>query len=96
MSDSISETTSKAELLQQIEQLHAQIEDLQTENADLEILVETITEHSTQLENQIYEKNQQMSSYLQQVDRVTAAAAAVENDTFNPETLEEVANQDDE
>nr|RNJ65964.1 MAG: hypothetical protein EDM05_28420 [Leptolyngbya sp. IPPAS B-1204] len=47
---------SREELLQQIEQLQMQLEELQAENADLEILVETITEHSTSLENQIYEK----------------------------------------
>jgi CheY-like chemotaxis protein len=33
--------------------------------------------------------------YLQQVDRVTAAAAAVESATFNPESLDEVAQRPD-
>ncbi|MBF2048560.1 MAG: response regulator [Elainella sp. C42_A2020_010] len=87
---------SREELLQQIEQLQMQLEELQAENADLEILVETITEHSTSLENQIYEKNEQMTSYLQQVDKVTAAAAAIEADSFKPESLDEVATRDDE
>lgn len=72
-----------------------QLEELQAENADLEILVETITEHSTSLENQIYEKNEQMTSYLQQVDKVTAAAAAIETDSFKPESLNEAATRDD-
>lgn len=86
----------REELPQQIEQLQAQLEELQAENADLEILVETITEHSTHLENQIYAKNEQMTTYLQQVDKVTAAAVAIETDRFKPENLDEVATRDDE
>jgi DNA-binding response OmpR family regulator len=33
--------------------------------------------------------------YLQQVERVTNAAAAVENSTFQPQILDEVAHRDD-
>ncbi len=76
--------------------LQAQVRALQAEKADLEILVEAITEHSTDLENQLYAKNEQMSVYFRQVEKVTAAAAAVENNTFDPISLSEVATRSDE
>ena len=44
----------------------------------------------------ITKKNRQMFSYLQQVEKVTAAAAALENDTYEPELLSEVATRIDE
>lgn len=80
----------------QIERLQGQIRELQSERSDLEIMVETITEHSTDLENRIYAQNQQMQAYLQEVERVTAAAAAVEGDTFEPASLNLVADRADE
>ncbi|MEL6355264.1 MAG: response regulator, partial [Cyanobacteria bacterium J06627_28] len=40
--------------------------------------------------------NAQMSHYLQEVDRITAAAAAVESSTFTPDSLETVAARTDE
>lgn len=89
-------TASNQELQQQIAALQQQIEQLQNEKADLEILTEAVTEHSTDLENQLYASNQKMSVYLQQVEKVTAAAAAVENHTFNPVSLSEVGKRQDE
>lgn len=63
----------------------------------MEILTEAVTEHSTDLENQLYANNQKMSVvYLKQVEKVTAAAAAVENHTFNPTSLSEVGKRQDE
>ena len=44
----------------------------------------------------IREKNQEMSRYLQQVKRVTSAAAAVEANTFKPKSLDSVAAREDE
>ncbi len=58
--------------------------------------METITEHSTDLENEIYEKNQVLLQYIQQVKRLTSAAAAVEAETFEIESLDKVANRSDE
>ena len=87
---------SNQELQSQIQDLQQQVQRLQAEKADLEILVEAITEHSTDLENQLYANNQQMSVYLEQVEKVTAAAAAVENHSFNPESLLDVAIRQDE
>lgn len=89
-------TASNRELKQQIAALQQQVTRLQNEKADLEILTEAVTEHSTDLENQLYASNQKMSVYLQQVEKVTAAAAAVENHTFNPASLSEVGERQDE
>ena len=90
------ESASNQELRSQIEDLKQQVENLQGEKADLEILAEAVTEHATDLENQLYANNQKMSIYLEQVEKVTAAAAAVENHTFAPESLSEVALRQDE
>ncbi|MEM7758200.1 MAG: response regulator [Cyanobacteria bacterium P01_A01_bin.40] len=92
----MSESALNQELRSQIEELKQQVQRLQGEKADLEILTEAVTEHSTDLENQLYANNQKMSLYLEQVEKVTAAAAAVENHTFNPASLADVSRREDE
>ena len=87
---------SSQPLPEKITVLQQQIEDLSNDKADLEILLETITEHSTDLENEIYEKNQIMMRYLEQVQLITTAAAAVETGTFEVTSLDEVARRADE
>lgn len=42
------------------------------------------------------EKNKEMLKYLQQAKKVTAAAVALENNTYNPEILSEVVVRNDE
>jgi glutaminase len=44
----------------------------------------------------IYERNQQMMKYIEQVNRVTDAAAALENDTYDETVLTEVVQRSDE
>ncbi len=78
------------------ESLQKIIESLENDKADLEILLETITEHSTDLENEIYEKNQVLLQYIQQVELITAAAAAIEAGTFEINSLNSVADRKDE
>lgn len=46
--------------------------------------------------DQLADANTQMSRYLQEVDRITAAAAAVEANTFDPANLVSVAARTDE
>jgi adenylate cyclase len=87
---------SKAELLAQIKDLSRQLTEVNQEKADLEILLETITQHSTDLENQIHQKNKQLRNYIQQVEKLTDAAAAVENNSFEAGTLQPVAAREDE
>ena len=52
----------------------------------------TIADHNAA----ITEQNQQMQEYIQQVGTMTAAAKAVENDTFQPEHLDAIAIRTDE
>ncbi len=63
------------------------------------LCTETLAERNMALDHanlEITKKNQQMLSHLQQVEKVTAAAAAVENDTYEPEHLSQVAARSDE
>lgn len=87
---------SRDELLAQIQELNRELAEVNEEKSDLEIMLETITEHATDLENQIYHKNKQMTAYIQEVEKLTTAAVAVEKNTFKPENLDEVAARDDE
>ncbi len=79
--------------LQEYIQKASKIED---EKNNLEILLEIVTEHSTELENQIHQQNLEMQRYIQQVEKVTDAAIAVKNNTFQPQSLAEVAARDDQ
>ena len=87
---------SSEDISSDIVALQKRVEDLENDKEDLEILVETITEHSTDLENEIYEKNQIMLKYLEQVQLVTQAAAAVETESFEIDSLNSVSQRDDE
>ncbi|WP_416672513.1 HAMP domain-containing protein [Egbenema bharatensis] len=49
-----------------------------------------------QAEADLRQHNEQMQLYLQQVDRVTAAATEVDRGTFEPDSLDEVAARPDE
>ena len=79
-----------------LEELNREISALKQENADLEILLENTTEHSTQIEIELHEKNEKMHAYLRQVYCVTAAAAAVEDGTFQLSMLDTVVLREDE
>ncbi|GEM_PF-3589072 len=79
-----------------LEQLRQEISHLKQENADLEILLENTTEHSTQIETELHDKNEAMQEYLRHVHCVTASAAAVENGSFQLCMLDDVALRDDE
>ncbi|MEH2183917.1 HAMP domain-containing protein [Nostoc sp.] len=87
---------SVEQLLVEIEGLKQKLLVRENEKSDLEILLETTTEHSTNIEAELHNTNEQMSRYLQQVYSITNAAAAVEAGTFQSHTLDEVANRSDE
>jgi DNA repair exonuclease SbcCD ATPase subunit len=84
------------QLLLEVEALKQELLDQENEKSDLEILLENITEHSTHIEAELHDKNEEMRRYLQQVFCITAAAAAVEAGTFQSQTLDEVAARSDE
>ncbi len=87
---------SKEQLLEQLQALERQLDELTDEKQVYEVLVETITEHSTDLENLIFEKNKELTNYFQHVEKITNAAATVETDSFIPESLDDVAARPDE
>ncbi|MBD1856105.1 MULTISPECIES: histidine kinase [Leptolyngbya] len=84
------------QLSTEVEALYQEISRLKQENADLEILLENTTEHSTQIETELHEKNEEMQEYLRHVHDVTNASAAVENGTFQIGMLDKVAQRGDE
>ncbi|MBW4513161.1 MAG: PAS domain S-box protein [Scytonematopsis contorta HA4267-MV1] len=57
--------------------------------------IRDITERK-RMESALISANRTMANYLQEVDKVIAAAVAVENDTFVPEILDSVAARTDE
>ncbi|MEM8640925.1 MAG: adenylate/guanylate cyclase domain-containing protein [Cyanobacteria bacterium P01_G01_bin.54] len=96
MNDHDLNTLSKADLISRIHSLTHQLAETRSAQEDAELLAETITEHATELENQLYKQNTTMSSYIQQVGKVIEAAIAVENNTFNAEHLQDVLPRTDE
>jgi hypothetical protein len=90
-----SATDLLAQAQQQLTTLAATNANLESEKADLEIMLETVTLHSTDLEQQLYDKNQEILSYLREVEKVTAAAGEVEEGTFELASLDAVALRGD-
>ncbi|MGB3510713.1 MAG: diguanylate cyclase [Microcoleaceae cyanobacterium] len=82
---------SKEQLVNYIEKLEKDLEAANENNNDLELLLETITDTATKVENEIHLQNKEMSIYIEQVKKVIEAAEAVENDTFEENCLDEVA-----
>ena len=80
----------------EIDSLQQQLNDANEAKAELELLLETVTQHSTNLENEILQKNKNLLGYIAQVNKVTAAAAAVEEDCFDPQSLNDVSARTDE
>lgn len=89
------EWQSQDDLKAEIQALRQKIEEVEDEKNSFETLVEIVTEHSTELENEIRHKNRQMESYIQQVKKVIDAAIAVKNNTFQPQILSDVAERSD-
>ncbi len=57
--------------------------------------INAMLESLEQSQRAITQKNQEMSGYIQQVEQVIEAAAAVENNTFESVQLKDVANRND-
>ncbi|MEG4056848.1 MULTISPECIES: adenylate/guanylate cyclase domain-containing protein [unclassified Microcoleus] len=86
---------SPEELHKQLQELREKLEEVEDEKNSYETLVEIITEHSTDLENQIRHKNREMQTYIEQVKKVIDAAIAVKNNSFQPQILSDVAARSD-
>ena len=83
------------ELKTQLQDLMKKLEEVEDEKNSYETLVEIITQHSTDLENQIRHKNREMQTYIEQVKKVIDAAIAVKNNKFEPQILSDVAARSD-
>jgi adenylate cyclase len=79
----------------ELQDLSQKLEEVEEEKNSYETLVDIITEHSTDLENQIHHKNREMQTYIHQVKKVIDAAIAVKNNSFEPQILSEVAARSD-
>ena len=86
---------SPEELHTQLQDLRQKLEEVEEEKNSYETLVEIITQHSTDLENQIRQKNREMQTYIEQVKKVIDAAIAVKNNSFQPQILSDVAARSD-
>ncbi|MEG4587130.1 adenylate/guanylate cyclase domain-containing protein [Microcoleus sp. MOSTC5] len=91
----LAQSTSPEKLNTQLQDLMQKLEEAEDEKNSYETLVEIITEHSTNLENQIHHKNREMQTYIEQVKKVIDAAIAVKNNSFEPQILSEVAARSD-
>lgn len=91
----LAQSKSPEELNTQLQDLMQKLEEVEDEKNSYETLVEIITEHSTDLENQIRHKNREMQTYIQQVKKVIDAAIAVKNNSFEPQILSDVAARSD-
>ncbi|MEG4228282.1 adenylate/guanylate cyclase domain-containing protein [Microcoleus sp. N9_B2] len=86
---------SPEELHNQLQELREKLEEVEDEKNSYETLVEIVTQHSTDLENQIHHKNREMQTYIEQVKKVIDAAIAVKNNSFQPQILSDVAARSD-
>ncbi|MEG4114210.1 MULTISPECIES: adenylate/guanylate cyclase domain-containing protein [unclassified Microcoleus] len=86
---------SPEELHNQLQELSEKLEEVEDEKNSYETLVEIVTQHSTDLENQIRHKNREMQTYIEQVKKVIDAAIAVKNNSFQPDILSDVAARSD-
>ena len=91
----VAQYTSPEKLTTQLQDLMQKIEEVEEEKNIYETLVEIITQHSTDLENQMRDKNREMQTYIQQVKKVIDAAIAVKNNSFEPQILSDVAARSD-
>ncbi|MGB7895708.1 MAG: adenylate/guanylate cyclase domain-containing response regulator, partial [Microcoleus sp.] len=60
----LSPSKSPEELHTQLQELSEKLEEVEDEKNSYETLVEIITQHSTDLENQIRHKNREMQTYI--------------------------------
>src|SRR4028119_198568 len=91
----VTQYTSPEKLTTQLQDLMQKLEEVEEEKNSYETLLEIITQHSTDLENQMRDKNREMQTYIQQVKKVIDAAIAVKNNCFEPQILSDVAARSD-
>lgn len=86
-------TKSVSELLQEIQELRQQLEEAQATQTDLEILLETTTDHATEIENELEERNQEVQKIMSALRRELEVGRQIQAD-FMPRTLPQIENWD--
>lgn len=86
---------SNAELLSRIKSLEQELQKVKQEKADLEIMIESIAEHSSELNNLYFNKNQELLLYIEQVKQLAAAITRLDRNSVQSE-LEQIAARKDE
>ncbi len=78
----VAQYTSPEKINTQLQDLMQKLEELEEEKNSYETLVEIITEHSTNQEKQMRDKNREMQTYKQQVKNVIDSAISVKNNSI--------------
>ncbi|MBV6625288.1 MAG: hypothetical protein KI793_20565 [Rivularia sp. (in: Bacteria)] len=92
-----SENLSTDELLSKIKSLEYELEQVKQEKADLEIMIEAVAEHSSELNNLYFQKNQELLLYIEQVKHLVAVTQnKLDGDLSKSEVLESIAARNDE
>lgn len=82
----LQQEATREDLLLEIEKLKQEIEVLSMEKNDLEVLLETTTEHSTEIENELQEKNEQVEKIMNALQREMETGRNIQAD-FLPGSL---------
>ncbi len=85
---------SSSKFLLQIKSLEKELLEVKQEKADLEIMIESIANHSSELNNLYFNKNQELLLYIEQVKQL-AATTRLDNN-FQSDILEQIAARNDE
>ena len=83
------EDLSKEALCREIERLHNELATARPERDDAELLLEVTTNHATEVELELEEKNRQIQGYMQRLQTELDIGRQIQAD-FLPETLPEV------
>lgn len=91
-----SENLSNPELLSRIKSLEKELLEVKQEKADLEIMIESIANHSSELNNLYFNNNRELLLYIEQVKQLAAIITKLNNNNYKSEILEQIAARNDE
>ena len=82
----LKQEVSYEQLLSRVQELEESIELLNMEKSDLELLLETTTEHATEIENELQEKNEQVERFFLALQKELQTGRKIQAD-FLPQEL---------
>ncbi len=86
----LQEEMTPQQLLDELKNLRLRVEELELEKSDLEILLDTTTDHATEIENELQEKNEEVQAYSQALRKELQVGRQIQAD-FLPENLPQLA-----